>query len=428
LTSWSEWRGIKTLSEVSTENIENAACVYSYYDWELICISLWETGICRKFRFFKMIMTWEESIVSFWITAGFLAAGLVSLLLPWAFILTWVGRMAVWGLFGPHMKFVDLFLQAQAEKHGDMDKALVKFKEQSFLARLRREEAVKLKAVKEIRFGQFSTEVPAFNLCRHYDRPLPQSSARIYHREGEHDVIKTGDKQLWLPGQQLYGSMIPRPDNISHRNQELAQKGMERLLMLEARLAALKAAEENGGGLARIAKRVSVIRRAEEPLASGYELLLLCRDESEVGQPMLSDLCIGPYQAEPKDMKTCVPHIMPQMSAVSEESDDEDSDHKSCEQIPKLPALPACQYAPVFEEEGVEIVAAGRLLVDTPVENDEDDSSISSDDVDSSVSFKDENGSVHMVEPVCSPEEETGTLSILYKASDSTFVAFYRPY
>jgi hypothetical protein len=34
--------------------------------------------------------------------------------------------------------------------------------------------------------------------------------------------------------------------------------------------------------------------------------------------------------------------------------------------------------------------------------------------------FDNENGSVHMVEPVC--------LSILYKASDSTFVAFYQPW
>ena len=114
---------------------------------------------------------------------------------------------------------------------------------------------------------------------------------------------------------------------------------------------------------------------------------------------------------------------------MSEESETEDEhfDHKFCEQIPKLPALPACQYAPLFEEEGVEIVAVGRLIVETPVENDEVDSSVSLDDVDSSVSFEDENGSLHMVEPVCSPEEETGTLSILYKASDSTFVAFYRP-
>jgi hypothetical protein len=397
----------------------------SVNDWGLIRISLCETGICRKFRFFKMIMTWEESIVSFWITAGFLGAGLVSLLLPWAFILTWVGRLTVWGLFGPHMKFVDLFLQAQTEKYGDMDKALVKFKEQSFLARLRREEAVKLKAIKEIRFGLFSTEVPAFNLCRHYDRPLPQSSARIYHRESPHDIVESRNKALWLPGQQLYGSMIPRPDNIFHQNQESAQKEMKRFLMLEARLAALKAAEANGGGIARIAKRVSLIRRAEEPQASGYELLM-CRDESEVGQAMLTGLCIGPYQAEPKATKACAKQIMPQMSVVTEESEDEDSVHESCEQIHNQSALPASQYAPVFEEEGVEVVASGRLIAETKEEDEEVDSSVSLEEVDSSFSFEDGKGSIHMFESVCSPEEAAGTLSALYKASDSTFIAFYR--
>ena len=97
---------------------------------------------------------------------------------------------------------------------------------------------------------------------------------------------------------------------------------------------------------------------------------------------------------------------------MSEESEtgDEHFDHKFCKQIPKLPALPACQYAPLFGEEGVEIVAAGRLIVETPVEHDEVNSSVSLDDINSSVSFKDENGSLHMVEPICSPEEETGTL------------------
>jgi hypothetical protein len=70
----------------------------------------------------------------------------------------------------------------------------------------------------------------------------------------------------------------------------------------------------------------------------------------------------------------------------------------------------------------VEIVATGRLIVETPVENDEVNSSVSLDNIDSSVSFEDENGSLHMVEPICSLEEETGSLLILYKASDSTFV------
>jgi hypothetical protein len=68
-----------------------------------------------------------------------------------------------------------------------------------------------------------------------------------------------------------------------------------------------------------------------------------------------------------------------------------------------VPALPACQYAPLFEEKGVEIVAAGHLIIETSVENDEVDSFVSFEDLDSSVSFEDENGSVHIVEPICSP-------------------------
>jgi hypothetical protein len=88
---------------------------------------------------------------------------------------------------------------------------------------------------------------------------------------------------------------------------------------------------------------------------------------------------------------------------VLEESEDEHSDHKFCEQIPKLPALPACQYAPLFKEKGVEIVAAGRLIIETSVEINKVDSFVSFEDLDSSVSFEDENGSLHIVEPICSP-------------------------
>lgn len=379
-------------------------------------------------------MTWEESIVSFWITAVFLAAGLVSLLLPWAFILTWVGRITIWFLFGPHMKLVDLFLQAQAKKYGDVDNALAKFHEQSFLARLRREEAVKLKAVKEIRFGRFSTEVPAFNLCRHFDRPLPQSSARIFHTEAggiieeasedidetekkkSWDIDETKKKTLWLPGQQLYGSMIPRPENVFNRNKELEQKEITPLLMLEARLAALKAAEASGGGLSRIAKRVSLIRRAEEPRASGYELL--CRDESELGQPMLNALCIGPYQEEPtEEMKTTADKQIPHMCLLTG-SEDESSVIDSSEQNSNLSILPISQYAPALEEEGLEVVACGRLITDTNEEDEreeEDDEEEEDEESDSSFSFHSDKGSDHE------------TLSALYQASDSTFVAFYRP-
>lgn len=56
----------------------------------------WQGMIARYLRycrFMKIILTWEEGILSFWITATFLVVGLVSLMLPWSFILLWTGRI-----------------------------------------------------------------------------------------------------------------------------------------------------------------------------------------------------------------------------------------------------------------------------------------------------------------------------------------------
>jgi hypothetical protein len=120
--------------------------------------------VCRSFRLIKIIVTWEEGVVTFLITAGFLVAGLLSLFLPWAFILTWTGRLVVWAFFGPHMKLVDLFLRSSSKKDVTLRKLVERFHEQSIVARLRREEAVKLKDIKATAFGKYSIQVPSFNL------------------------------------------------------------------------------------------------------------------------------------------------------------------------------------------------------------------------------------------------------------------------
>lgn len=115
---------------------------------------------CGYLRFVKVIVSWEESIVSFWITAVFLAIGFVSMLLPWRFLLTWIGRLGVWGFLGPHMKVVDLYMQANRKKDGLLNEFVGKFD----VARLRREDALKQKDVKAIAFGEYSTNVPSFNI------------------------------------------------------------------------------------------------------------------------------------------------------------------------------------------------------------------------------------------------------------------------
>lgn len=125
-------------------------------------------NICKKFRLCKIIVTWEESVVSFWITAVFLTSGLFALLLPWGFILTWTSRFLVWGLFGPHMMVVDLTLRANKNKDGKLRSVMKNFDVQSKMARLRREEAVKVKDIKELAFGKLSIQVPSFNLGEAY--------------------------------------------------------------------------------------------------------------------------------------------------------------------------------------------------------------------------------------------------------------------
>eukprot|EP00536_Pseudo-nitzschia_multiseries_P001620 jgi/Psemu1/294478/fgenesh1_pm.21_\ len=177
--------------------------------------------MCKKFRFIKIILTWEESIVSFFVTATFLSAGLVALVLPWGFILTWVGRIIVWGFLGPHMKLVDIFLRANEKKDGKLNEMIKNFDIQSGHARLSREEALKIKDIKSVAFGTYSVQVPSFNLSRHYDRPLPQSSSRIYRQAPKRrstknnlrmSVTELGNQKTLIPGQQLYGAMIPRPE------------------------------------------------------------------------------------------------------------------------------------------------------------------------------------------------------------------------
>ena len=120
--------------------------------------------ICAKFRFIKIIVTWEESIVSFWITAVFLGAGLISLILPWDFILLWTGRIFVWGCFGPHMKLVDMYLRSNTKNDAAIRELKENFDVQSKLARIRREEAVKQQDMKAIAFGQYSVRIPSFNI------------------------------------------------------------------------------------------------------------------------------------------------------------------------------------------------------------------------------------------------------------------------
>lgn len=337
--------------------------------------------VCRFLRKIKIIVTWEESILSFWITAVCLAVGLVSLLLPWAFILTWTGRIVMWGFFGPHMKVVDLFLRNKSSDR-DIQKIVATFKHKFQKARLRREEAVKLKAVKSLRFGHYITQIPEINLARHYDRPLPESWARVCRKEVEIDWAKSPR----IPAQQLYGVMIPRPENASERNREMCGREQERLSVLEKAAAsqeAMRQRKEDGG-----------------PSSVGYELVHSFSESVFEETDMAGEshrMALVPYQSR-------------ELVAFEEIYEEEEQ-----QQVIKKTRPPAV-FMVVNEkdnerepdefregEAGLEVVAFGRQeLLDDNCEDCRDG--------------------------VCEGEglDSPHSLSSVYRQSDSTFVAFYR--
>eukprot|EP00977_Amphora_coffeiformis_P009088 scaffold2069_cov187-Amphora_coffeaeformis.AAC.5 len=199
---------MKQLNDLGNEKIQTKMVAENMIPIELLGkLARWQGIIgryCGYFRFIKIILTWEESIVSFWITACFLVAGLVSLILPWAFLLTWISRLVVWCCLGPHMMIVDAYLNSGKGDDKVLEKAMENFNQQGFNARSRYQEALKLKDMKCLRFGQYITLVPNYNLARYYDRPLATSFARL-HKAGPIKIARHR-----VPGQQFFGHIIPR--------------------------------------------------------------------------------------------------------------------------------------------------------------------------------------------------------------------------
>jgi hypothetical protein len=377
--------------------------------------------VCRFFRYIKIILLWEESIVSFWVTAVFVVSGLISLLLPWAFMLTWTSRIVVWGFFGPHMKIVDLYLRVNAK---DRFKTIVEqFEQKHQAARTRREDAVKLKAFKCLRFGEYITQVPEFNLARHYDRPLPESTCR-YIRKGTPVMDKNA---AWIPGQQLYGAMIPRPEQPHELNKSYIEKEQDRLKQFKTRMIALKAAVKLHGKLTRH-HRVLRLRNhvdEDEPVSAGYELVQwrgktlaeMVPTHMEWSTPSLPvadfnsegmDLCVFPCQESAEEEKKDGAQGSSIYMLVTEEKSPSDvkpvTDNDTASTDDSMPEYSGSQ------EEGIEVVAWGRFSPMTPGHH----------------LFRDEK-----VEEVHHPGKDKrhggGSLSLLIRESDSTYVAYFRP-
>ena len=110
-----------------------------------------------------------------------------------------------------------------------------------------------MKAFRVKLFGQFITRLPEFNLTRHEDVPLPESSAEPYtHSEEEIKVDR------FVPSQDLSGDMIPMTGQDVVASQLKKQKEKEGLLGMYKKMAHATTSQESV---------------PEEELDEGFELI-----------------------------------------------------------------------------------------------------------------------------------------------------------
>ena len=342
------------------------------------------------------------------------------------------------------MKIVDLWLRAN--KSDELQQIMDAFDAKKQIARIRREQALKVKAVKCLRFGKLITQVPAFNLARHYDRPLPSSTAKIVRKAPAIECTSV------LPGQQLYGDMIPRLEDMYHSNAALVLARMERISLVETRLLVMQAAAKLSGGLRRNRRlRLTAASAPDEtaPCDAGYELVQMA------GESHLQ--LVVPTETHLTNMMSTLPN------STSLEPDDP---NRSASTFPE-PEIPSGEDPSHFEQASIKLrTGASFLLQSCECENEEgddefsvlspttiserlsDDTMLSSDNLklgrsegDSVWEFQGENsfseegieivacGKVHRCQEGSIVDHNLlprGSLSVLYRESDSTFVAFYR--
>jgi hypothetical protein len=186
--------------------------------------------ICRYVRNLKFIIFWEECYIAFWVVTGCLVLGTIFLFVPWLFLMQWSARVGVWTVFGPWMKLVDVFYVSKIEPptEEDMEQRKAKERERRRLAsaaviaeaRVKRENTVKLKAMKSYMFGKYVTRVPTLKEDRYRDMPLPESTAVPYAVQrvplSELAMQEAGYHRTRLPGQHLVGDMIPKASLYAH--------------------------------------------------------------------------------------------------------------------------------------------------------------------------------------------------------------------
>jgi hypothetical protein len=193
--------------------------------------------VCRYVRHVRHIISWQECYIAFWITSGCALLSFICIFVPWFFLIKWISRITVWTLFGPWMKFVDIFYVSKIKPLTDeeLEQKKEKARQVRFLqtqaavseARKKREEQLKLKDMKRHLFGKYITRVPVLKEDRYRDFPTPASHAEPYVKGStplsELAMQDAGYRKERLPGQHLVGHMIPKIEKIGFTEAPIGQ-------------------------------------------------------------------------------------------------------------------------------------------------------------------------------------------------------------
>ena len=162
-------------------------------------------------------------MTSFWVAFLSMIIGVILLILPTTFLLHWVCRLLIWAFLGPwnriHRELLDkqdstLYMQGASAhdlKQYKLNAVTEEFEEKGRLARIKGEEAVKLKAMRVMRNGKYVSRIPAINYSRHYDYPeasMSHATMMALDKDQELPPLNYVHKQI-VPSQRLEGKMIP---------------------------------------------------------------------------------------------------------------------------------------------------------------------------------------------------------------------------
>lgn len=282
-----------------------------------------------------------------------------------------------------------------------------KFEEIGRQARLKGEEATKMKAMRVFRFGCHIAKVPRLYLARHYDYPLSESVASHVSIATQHTIPPRHFKsKKVMPAQHLEGEMIPLSED--ELDALLLEAGKDTPMAKASKDSCMPSLAnklidgEKGNEMESLLENEASLPQIEEADTNEYdsleEFISFDTEENDIPSSTKNGAHLVKDEARNSatDDQICFTTSILSCGTIVEERDDEWND-------------PKIEEDSDLEEEGVEIIACPESEL------------IHSDGVELALNDGKEAGS-------CDDDTSctSKSLSSLYKSSDHVFVSFCR--